>query len=468
MKILVLTITAIALGVISYGQRGYGISSSAYLYHHGGNGQRIIQSNYVVEEEIFNYHTHKIDEANYNEPVKISHAWGNENFNTNTDEVILQLGIATHRASKLDNIPPANISLVVDVSGSMSGAPIQKSKESMREFVKQLRPDDHVSLVLFGSQVFIPYNSQKIGDRKAILKAIDKIQIQGSTNVHLGMQEGYKQVASTYSRSGNNRVIVFTDAMANTGVIDPNQILANTKVYVKDIDLTFIGIGMRFNQDFARQIKTRLRGHLHFVQDSREITKLFKEEVEQFLAAPYGKKVKLTIELPVQLSLEKCYGFDPVIAGNKIELEVDDMQGGLTQIFMLKLKRKDAHSTKVGAVKYGLSFINQNDFNQTLMGQTAEIKIDKSKDAYDRLANTEVKKNYCITFMASQLKQATLNYEKDNDAERFYNTIDQVLASVDLEYKSLDDDLKYVYDLMSKQTDPNRKSKKQITLTENL
>jgi uncharacterized protein YegL len=468
MKTLVLTVTAIAFGMITYGQRGYGISSSAYLYHHGGNGQRVIQSNYVVEEEIFNYHTHKIEEANYNEPVKISHAWGNENFTTNTDEVILQLGIATHRASKLDNIPPANISLVVDVSGSMGGAPIQKSKESMREFVKQLRPDDHVSLVLFGSQVFIPYKSQKIGDRKALLKAIDEIKIQGSTNVHLGMQEGYKQVASTYSKSGNNRVIVFTDAMANTGVIDPNQILANTKVYVKDIDLTFIGIGMRFNQDFARQIKTRLRGHMHFVQDSREITKLFKEEVEQFLASPYGKKVKLVIELPEQLALEKFYGYDPTISGNRVELEVDDMQGGLTQIFMLKLKRKKGRSGKIEAVKYGLSFINQSDFNETLVGQTAEIKVTKSNEAYEKLANSEVKKNYCIAYMANQLKQATLKYEKDSDAEQFYNTIDQVMASVDLEYKTLDDDLQYVYDLMSKQTDPNRKSKQQIVLSENL
>ena len=132
------------------------------------------------------------------------------------------------------------------------------------------------------------------------------------------------------------------------------------------------------------------------------------------------------------------------------------------------MKRKKGLSDKIEAVEYGLSFINQNDFNQTLVGQTAEIAVDRSNKEYDKLKNAEVKKNYCITYMANQLKQATLKYEKDSDAEKFYNTIDQVLASMDLEYKTLDDDLQYVYDLMSKQTNPNRKSKKQPVLSENI
>lgn len=467
MKTTILVLSAVCFALNLNAQRGYGISSAAYAYHHGGNG-RVLTPKYVVEEEIINYHTHKIEAANYNDPVKISHQWGNENVNSNTDEMILQLGISTHRAKNLDNIPPANMSLVVDVSGSMSGSRIEKSKEAMKEFVKQLRSSDQVSLVLFGNQVSIPFKSQKIGDKKELLQAIDNIGINGSTNVHLGMQEGYKQVASTYLRDGNNRVIVFSDAMANTGIIDPNEILNKNKVYIKDIDLTFIGVGMAFNQDFARQIKTRLRGHMHFVQDSREITKLFKDEVEQFLVAPYGKKVKLTIELPQELTLSKFYGYNPSITGNKIELELNDMQGGLTQIFVLKLKRNKKGTRDIESVKYDLSFINQSGNKDLISEETTPIEVTKNNNKYNKLENVEVKKNYCIAYMASQLKDACTAYEKDRDVDNFYYTINEVLATIDSEYKTLDDDLKYVYDLLSNQTDSSKVAKNHVALNDKL
>lgn len=467
MKTHILVITSLCLTLNMHAQRGYGISSAAYAYHHGGNGQ-IIPSKNVIEEEIFNYHTHNIEAANYNDPVKISHLWGNPNVNASAEEIILQIGLATHRAVNLENIPPANLSLVVDISGSMNGIPIEKSKEAMKELVNQLRPSDQVSLVLFGNEVFVPYPSQKIGDKKSLLAAIDSIRIHGSTDVHLGMQAGYKQVAGTYLKNGNNRVIVFTDAMANTGVIDPNQILSNTNVYIKDIDLTFIGIGMRFDQHFARQIESRLRGHMHFVEDSREITKLFKDEVEQFLVAPYGKDVKLAIEIPKQLSLSKFYGYNTSVSGNTIELDLNDLQGGLTQIFVLKLKRNPQYTGAIDPVKYELSFQNQNGQQELISEQSAPITVVQSNEVYNKLENTEVKKNYCIAYMAGQLKQASIIYENDKDQEKFYHTINQTLAAIDSEYKTLDEDLKYVYDLLSHQTDASKKAKNPLVLNDSL
>lgn len=464
MKKLILLLATFYLSTSAFSQLGYGISSASYAYHHGGNGN-ILPSKSIIEEEIFNYHEHKIETANYNDPITISHIWGNEKINANANEIILQIGIATHRDKELKNVAPANLSLVVDVSGSMSGGPLQKSKEAMKEFVKQLRPSDQVSLVLFGSSVSIPFKSQKIGDKVELLKQINAISINGSTNVHLGMLTGYEQVASSFLNNGSNRVIVFTDAMANTGLVDPQQILADTKVYIKDIDLTFIGIGIGFNQDFAREIKTKLRGHMHFVEDSREITKLFKEEVEQFLTVPHGKKVKLTIEIPKQLTLSKFYGYNPTVFGKKIELELDDLQGGLTQIFMLKFIRNNENVGEIDAVKYELSYNDQHDQVATISEETSKIKVLKNSDEYNKLENIEVKKNYCIVYMARKLKEASINYEGDKDVANYYLTINQALAIIDAEYKTLDDDLTYVHDLLSKQSEHEKKAESHLADT---
>lgn len=464
MKKLILLLGAFYLSTSAFAQLGYSISSASYAYHHGGNGN-ILPSKSIIEEEIFNYHEHTIETATYNDPITISHMWGNEKINQNSNEIVLQIGIATHRDKELKNVAPANLSLVVDVSGSMSGGPLQKSKEAMKELVKQLRPSDHVSLVLFGSGVTIPYKSQKIGDKKELLKQIDAISTNGSTNVHLGMLTGYEQVASTFLNNGSNRVIVFTDAMANTGLVDPTQILANTKVYIKDIDLTFIGIGVAFNQDFARQIKTKLRGHMHFVEDTREITKLFKEEVEQFLTVPHGKQVKLTIEIPEELTLSKFYGYNPIVHGKKLELELDDLQGGLTQIFMLKFTRNSPQISEINEVKYELSFNDQHEQSTTISKKTSPIKVLKNSDTYDKLENADVKKNYCIVYMARKLKEASINYEGDKDSAFYYRTINEALATIDGEYETLDDDLTYVYDLLSKQSEHEKQNKSHLADT---
>lgn len=451
MKTLTLSFIGCILALNATAQLGYGISSAAYATNHGG--REVMKPNEIVEEEIFNFHDHNIETASYNDPVKLSHAWGNSKVNKGTEALILQIGLATNRSRNLENIPPANLSLVVDVSGSMGGSPLAKSKEAMRELVKQLRPSDHVSLVLFGSSVTVPYSSKKIGDKTELLEAIDNISINGSTNVHLGMKKGYEEVASTYLHNGSNRVIVFTDAMANTGLLNPDDILNDTKVYIRDIELTFIGIGMAFNQDFARQIKTRLRGHMHFVGNAGEIDKIFKEEVEQFLTKPFGKNATLTVNIPKGFSLEQFYGYQPTIANNQITVNVDDMQGGLTQIFMLKLKG-NTDRKQIPSISYTLTYTDQNGQEMSVSNEANDLEFVPNQFTYDKLANQVVKKNYTIVYMANELKKALIEYDKETNLKNYNERLKSVLSEVEQEFPTRDADIEYVYELLRKQILP--------------
>ncbi len=70
--------------------------------------------------------------------------------------------------------------------------------------------------------------------------------------------------------------------------------------------------------------------------------------------------------------------------------------------------------------------------------------------------------------MAGQLKQASIIYESDKDEKKFYQTINQTLAAIDSEYKTLDDDLKYVYDLLVHQTDTSKIAKNPLVLSDSL
>ena len=61
--------------------------------------------------------------------------------------------------------------------------------------------------------------------------------------------------------------------------------------------------------------------------------------------------------------------------------------------------------------------------------------------------------------MASQLKEAVIDHENKKDAEAYYATINKVLKGIDADYPKLDEDMKYVYDMLSKQIPETVKNK---------
>src|SRR5258706_12866365 len=78
---------------------------------------------------------------------------------------------------------PATLTFAVDVSGSMAAENrLGLVKQSLHLLVDRLRPDDTVSLVVYGSDargLLLPTSGE---DRDAILRAIDALQPEVATN----------------------------------------------------------------------------------------------------------------------------------------------------------------------------------------------------------------------------------------------------------------------------------------------
>ena len=97
--------------------------------------------------------------------------------------------VATLGAPKLEaHTRPrsAAFAAVLDRSGSMAGQPLGLACQACAAVVRNLRPDDLFTLVVFddAAQVVIPL--QKPVDRHEMIAAIEKIGDRGSTNLMPG------------------------------------------------------------------------------------------------------------------------------------------------------------------------------------------------------------------------------------------------------------------------------------------
>ena len=119
--------------------------------------------------------------------------------------------------------PPLDLAIVIDRSGSMSGAPLEQVKSAVIGLLRHLGPDDRLAVVAFGSDVEVVLPLDRHDSREAA-KRIAEIQVDGMTNMSGGWLEGLRLIAASGRERAVRRVITLTDGHANEGVTDPERL----------------------------------------------------------------------------------------------------------------------------------------------------------------------------------------------------------------------------------------------------
>jgi Ca-activated chloride channel family protein len=230
----------------------------------------------------------------------------------NENNQLLYLNLCAAKID-LENVPPANLVFLIDISGSMdlpNRLPLIKS--AFRLLVNNLREIDTVSIVVYGSTVGLWLKPTAGNDKEVILKSIEDLSPGGPTPGEAGIHAAYRVAKNQFIRGGNNRVILATDGDFNVGQTTEEELEKLIVLHKQwGIYLTCLGVGMGNYKDSKLQVLAeRGSGNFAYLDNEREAEKVLMKEFTQTIYA-VADDAYLNVNFNPQLVKQyRLIGFD--------------------------------------------------------------------------------------------------------------------------------------------------------------
>ena len=261
-------------------------------------------------EEMINYFTYDYPQPAEGEPFSI-----NTEFSAcpwNPDHQLVHIGLQGRRIPT-ENLPASNLVFLIDVSGSMQAQnklPLLKS--AFKLLVNELRPQDHVSIVVYAGAAGVILPATPGSNKKEILDAIEKLEAGGSTAGGAGIQRAYEIAQKHFKKEGNNRVIIATDGDFNVGASSNAEMERLIEEKRKSgVYLTVLGFGMGNYKDAKMEgLADKGNGNYAYIDNILEAKKVLVSEFGGTMFA-IAKDVKLQIEFnPTNVKAYRLIGYE--------------------------------------------------------------------------------------------------------------------------------------------------------------
>ncbi len=178
---------------------------------------------------------------------------------------------------RMEDLPPFNITFLLDVSGSMAGEPIELAKAFILGFVDIMRDGDLLSIVTCNRRASVLLDSQTVNEsfRRQLERILGQIRVNDITDLERGILEAYKLAGKNYNYRYLNRVILISDGAANAGAAALDTITRHAEDSDRQgIYLAGIGLGEGFNDRLMDSFTDKGRGAYLFLDSPLEIERI--------------------------------------------------------------------------------------------------------------------------------------------------------------------------------------------------
>jgi Ca-activated chloride channel family protein len=206
--------------------------------------------------------------------------------------------------------PHLSVHLVLDVSGSMGGKPMDDARKAAQALVDKLAAGDDFSLVTFSNEAKLLIADGPVGSRREqIKKTIAEIKEGGGTNIGDGLRLGYEQAHSKAIPEDAVRVVLLlSDGRANEGITQQGKLAKLALDAFQDgIQTSTFGLGTDYDGPLMSAVAADGAGGYYYLRDSEQIAPALSTELDKRLD-PVATAVEIRVRFKPQVELLKVYG----------------------------------------------------------------------------------------------------------------------------------------------------------------
>ena len=275
------------------------------------NNGEDIPKDAVKIEEMINYFDYEYPQPDGEHPFSINTEVGKCPWNEK--HKLVKIGLQG-KIIPQDDLPPANLVFLLDVSGSMYDQnKLPLLKKSFKLLVNQLREQDKVSIVVYAGAAGVVLRPTPGNKKQKILEALDKLEAGGSTAGGEGLILAYKLAKENFIKNGNNRVIMATDGDFNTGrhISDSDMEDLIVEQRKSGVFLTVLGFGMgNYKDSKLETLADKGNGNHAYIDTMQEANKVFGKEFGGTLFT-IAKDVKIQVEFnPEKVQAYRLIGYE--------------------------------------------------------------------------------------------------------------------------------------------------------------
>ena len=217
------------------------------------------------------------------------------------------------RRIETEDLPPANLVFLLDVSGSMSAPDkLPLLQRAFRLLVREMRPEDRVAIVVYAGASGVVLEPTPGTEKGRILDAIDRLRAGGSTAGAEGLRLAYQLARERFDPEATNRVILATDGDFNVGLSsDAEMQRLVEREREGGVALSVLGFGTGNLQDSKMEtLADHGNGNYAYIDGIREAERVFVREFGGTLFA-IAKDVKVQVEFnPARVAGYRLIGYE--------------------------------------------------------------------------------------------------------------------------------------------------------------
>lgn len=177
--------------------------------------------------------------------------------------------------------------LIMDKSSSMEGRKMELARIAAIGVIENLRPVDHVGVLIFDNSFQWAVPVRRAQDRTMIKRLVAGITPDGGTQIAPALSEAYRRVVPT--QGAYKHIVLLTDGISEEG----DSMTVAREAALQRITISTVGLGQDVNRAYLEKIAAFAKGKSYFLTDPSGLEQILLKDVMEHTGST-------TVEKPIK------------------------------------------------------------------------------------------------------------------------------------------------------------------------